>query len=259
MDTRAARELDAFLSRYAFGVVMGGKTHYVSITAQAYDDPLSDRCSALAADKLCSLQHQGKPLACRSVPLEATLPDAFQRSVLEERAADARFMGADCIQTTPGHLPVIVEGPKVVDPEARRALELRRAALRLDRDHWGERVFELLRHELFDHSDRVLGLPEHGYFCLPFAPALSVISSFSNALTRRVVEYLNAQIELIALTLGAKVDEPTQAQRELAGTLRISVALRTKLQAARPLPRPEPQAAKIEAWLLDRSLEAACG
>jgi hypothetical protein len=259
LETRAAGELDAFLSHYAASVVNGDVTEYVWITAQAYDNRLSDRCSALAADRLCSLQHQGKPLACRSVPLEATLPDAVQLSVLEERAKDAGFMGADCIQTAPGHLPVIVEGPKVVDPEARRALELRRAALRQDRDHWGDRVFQMLRRDLFDHPDRVSMLPEQGYLCLSPAPALSVISSFSNALTRRVLEYLNAQIELIALTLGAPVSEPTQTQRELAGLLRASVALRAKLQAARPLPRPEPEASAVEAWLVEQSVEAACG
>jgi hypothetical protein len=276
MDTHAAGELGAFLSHYAPRVATGNVTQYVVIAAQAYSDPLSDRCSALAEDKLCSLQHAGKPLACRSVPLEAMLPDGFQLSVLEERAEDARFMGANCIQlraerdsgavqaarsssTAPGHLPVIVEGPNVVDAEAQRALALRRGALRLDRVHWGDRVFQMLRRELFDHPDRVLALPEQGYLCLSVAPALSVISSFSNALTRRVVEYLSAQIELIALTLGAPVKAPTQAQRELAGLLRAAVALRAKLQAARPLPAPEPQASEVEAWLLGEGLEAARG
>src|SRR6185503_12943856 len=134
----------------------------------------------------------------------------------------ARFMGADCIQPraardpiATGQLPVLVDGPRVIDPEARRALKLRRAALGLDRAHWGDRVFQMLRGDLFDHPDLVLQLPERGYFCMSLAPALSVISSLSNALTRRVVEYLNAQIELVALTLGAPVKEPRQAQREL--------------------------------------------
>ena len=241
-------------------------TQYVLIAAQAYNDPRADRCSALAEDKLCSLQDNGKPLACQSVPLEATLPDAFQLSILQERAREARFMGADCIQpraeldsvvvepvrpgaTATGHLPVVVEGPRVVDPEAQRALELRRAALRRDRANWGDRVFHMLRPDLFDHPNRVLKLPERGYFCMSIAPALSVISTISNALTRRVEEYLNAQIELIALTLGGPVKEPTQVQRELAGMLRANLSLRARLRTARPLPRPAPNAPVVEAWL----------
>ncbi len=265
MDARAAGELGAFLPRYAQPVAGGEVTQYVLIAAHAYNDPLAETCAALAADNLCSLQDRGKPLACRSVPLEAMLPDAFQLSVLQERARDARFMGADCIQpraepgSPAGHLPVIVEGSRVVDPEARRALELRRAALRQDRAHWGDRVFQMLRGELFDHPDRVLKLPEQGTLCLSLAPALSVLSCVSNALTRRVVEYLNAQIELIALTLGGPVKEPTQAQRELAGMLRANVSLRARLQAARPLPQPEPDAPAVEAWLAQQDLEAPRG
>jgi hypothetical protein len=275
-DAPAAGELGAFLSHYAQGLTSGGLTQYVSITSQAYQDPLSDRCVALAEDKLCSLQDKGKPLMCRSVPLEALLPDALQRSVLEDRARDARFMGADCIQPRaeadsvvlraphPGspasvHLPVLVEGQNVVEPEAKRALELRRTALRLDRAHWGDRVFQLLRPELFDHPDRIRGLPEQGYVCLSLAPALSVISSFSNVLTRRVVEYLNAQIELIALSVGAPQQAPTQSQRELSAMLRAAIALREKLRAARPLPQPEPRAMEVEAWLRDHGTEAAHG
>jgi Fe-S-cluster containining protein len=271
-----AGHLRTFLSHHAQPAASGAAGDHVLITAQAYNDPLSERCSALAEDKLCRLQHEGKPLACRSVPLEATLPDALQLSVLLERARDARFMGADCIQPhtglepavtggmrsasrAPGHLPVLVDGARVVDPEARQALELRRAALRLDRSHWGDRVFQMLRRDLFDHPERVLRLPEDGYLCLSLAPALSVISSFSNALTRRVVEYLNAQIELIALTVGAPVKEPTQAQRELAAMLRTCVSLRAKLQAAPPLPRSEPQASEVEAWLANPGLEASHG
>jgi hypothetical protein len=255
MDARAATELTAFLLRHAQQVGAGKATQHVFIATQAYNDPLADTCSALAENKLCTLHDSGKPLACRSVPLEATLPDAFQLSVLQDRARDARFMGADCIRpraepdSAPGHLPVIVEGPRVVDREARRAVELRRAALRLDRLHWGDRVFQALRRDLFDHPDRVLTLPEQGYLCMSLAPALSVLSSVSNALTRRVVEYLNAQIELVALTVGAPAKEPTQAQRELAGMLRANVALRARLQAAPPLPEAQPGAAAVEAWL----------
>ena len=133
-----------------------------------------------------------------------------------------------------------------------RALELRRAALRLDRAHWGDRVFQMLRRDLLDHPDRVLRLPEQGYLCMSLAPALSVLSCVSNALTRRVIEYLNAQIELIALTLGAPTKAPTQAERELVGLLRANVSLRATLQAARPLPQPEPDAGVVEAWLAER-------
>jgi hypothetical protein len=274
-DAHAAAELEAFLPRYAQRAKSGTVSQYVFITAQAYNDPLAAKCAALTEDKLCSLQDNGKPLACRSVPLEATLPDVFQLSVLEARAREAEFMGADCIQprtgqdsvgvpakqgaTAPLHLPVIVEGPRVVDPEAQRALALRRAALHWDRSYWGDRVFEMLRRDLFDHPERVRGLPEQGYLCLSLAPALSVISTVSNPLARRVVEYLSAQIELIALTLGAPVKEPTQAQRELAGMLRANLALRAKLQAARPLPQPASNASEVEAWLLEQRLEAPLG
>ena len=268
----AAAELTAFLPRYAHRVVTATMDEYVSLTAQAYDDPLAAKCPALAPDKGCSLQDKGKPLACRSVPLEATLPDSFQLSVLGERARDAQFMGADCIQLQGGpnsgvaagrrastdsrQLPVIVEGTRVIDAESRHALELRRAALHLDRTHWGQSVFEMLRPHLFDQPNRV---PAQGYLCLSLAPALSVISTLSNALTRRVVEYLNAQIELIGLTLGAPVAEPSQAQRELLGMLRANLNLRAKLQTARPLPEPLAGASEVEAWLLGQASEVSRG
>ena len=272
IDARALADLHAFFSRYAQRSTSRGAGYYVLLTAQAYGDPLAAACPALSADKLCTLQDNGKPLACRVVPLEATQPDLFQLSILQGRAREAEYMGADCIQlrsgpepvvetarngsTVPRQLPVLVEGPRILEPEARRALELRRASLFRDRLHWGDRVFELLRHDLFEHPERV---PEQGYLCLPLAPALSVISAFSNALTRRVVEYLTAQIELIALTLGAPVKEPTQAHRELAGMLRVNLNLRTKLQSARPLPEPQPNATEVEAWLAGQGLEASVG
>jgi hypothetical protein len=259
----AAGELDAFLPRHAQRIGRdAARAEYVWLTAQAYDDPGVARCPALGEDKRCRVQDDQKPLACRAVPLEPTLPDSLQLSVLEERARDAAFMGADCIRPVAGspadakqHLPVVVEGQRVVDAEAQRALELRRRALRSDKAHWGNRVFALLQRDVFEHPERVAALPEQGYLCLSLAPVLSVVSSLSNALTRRVVQYLNAQIELIAVTVGPPVREPTQAQRELGGMLRANLALRSKLRAARPLPQSEPGASEVEAWLSGSTLE----
>jgi len=257
LDADTLVALSEFLPRYAQRVTSSTPgMHYVAITTQAYDDPGAGRCAALGADQRCGLENDRKPLACRVVPLEAGLPDSFQLSVLEERARDAAFMGADCIQpvaaTTPdtkAHLPVLVAGARVVDAESRRALEQRRRELVADKAYWGDRVFELLRRDVFEHPERFAALPEQGYLCLSLAPALSVVSSLSNALTRRVIDYLNAQIELVALTVGPPVKEPTQAQRELGGMLRANLALRARLQSARPLPEPRPQAAEVEAWL----------
>jgi Fe-S-cluster containining protein len=241
---------EALAGELCESVVGPNGQEFVLLAVQAFDDPERGRCPVLDAEKRCGIHFDRKPLGCRSVPLEALLPDSLQHAVLAERARDAAYFGANCIafEERPGHLP-IVSGGKVVSEEAAHALTHRRRELDEDRRFWGKTVFEHLRRELFDHPDRVAKLPRGGFLSLSLAPVLAVVASASPRCRTRCVGFLNAQIELTAEQLapgGAAAS--AGAQRELAALLRASVALRTSLQRAAPLPR-RPEADAVEAWL----------
>jgi len=241
---------DAFVPSYLHTARGPERPELVWLAAQAYDEPGLGRCPALGADNLCGVQDDSKPLGCRSVPLEPLLPDALQLQILTQRAAEAAYMGANCITLgrTKG-VPVLATQNEVVDTDARRALDERRQALALERRLWGDAVFEILRQEIFDHPDRVANLPAGGYLSLSLAPALAVISATSQPVRRRVVEYLSAQIELLAAILRGPTPLRPPSERTLQGFVRANVALRGKLQEASTDQRVNPGAREVESWL----------
>lgn len=242
-------EVQSLAERLLFRVEGAEGPDYVLLAAQAFDDPARGSCPALAEDKRCSIELDRKPKNCRSVPLEALLPDHQQRAVLARRAREAAFFGADCIVVgrRPGHLPLLDDVTLASDAES--ALEARRQELSDDKRFWGRAVFELLRPELFDHQERVAKLPVDGFFLMSLAPALALIASASARCRKRCIGFLNAQIELTAEVLGRSAKPSPQSIGELSGLLRASVALRSSFQLVRDRPAPSPEAPALEAWL----------
>ena len=174
------------------------------LVTHAWHDERLGRCPALASDGRCSIHTAGKPLVCSLAPLDALLPDAWQRVVLAARTREAAFLGADCIAAgeRPGFVP-LVRRLHVIEPEAQALLARRRAELVLEKRHWGTGVFRLLVPELFAKPEMLAKIPPDGYLSLSVAPVLMVLADISEACRKRCIEYLEAQLAL-ARTLGAE-------------------------------------------------------
>lgn len=200
-----------------------GADESLQLVLQAHYDPDAS-CPALVGDK-CDVHSDRKPAQCSVVPLDAWLPDAQQHLVLAGRVREAF---ADCIQTGEGK--TLVRQLKVVQTDAARALELRRADLRLERAYWGDAVFASLRAD----TASLLRIPRTGFVAIPPAPVLAVIATVSEPCRARCLEFLEAQL---ALNPGGTP--------ELVALARTSQVLLSKL----PWVVGHPRAAEIEAWL----------
>jgi len=222
----------------------------ILLSVQAFDDLARGSCPALDADRRCSVHLDRKPSHCRAVPLEPLLPDGAQRGVLADRELEAAYLGANCIRrgSHPGLLPLVTER-RVVDRDALEALRARRRELAEDRRVWGSKVFGLLRADLFDRPERVARLPQGGYFSMSLAPVLAVVASASPRCRVRTVVFLNAQIELMAETLGDGSKLVGRSREELESMLRASIALRASLQRGRANDARTPLSPSVEAWL----------
>jgi Fe-S-cluster containining protein len=222
----------------------------VLLAVQAFDEAALGRCPALGNDQRCGVHADRKPLACRAVPLEPLLPDRLQEPVLAERAKEAAFWGASCIVlgTREGHLPIVRER-RVVEPETAVLLTARRRELAEDRRHFGRAVFELLRPDLFDHPERVGGLPSRGFLSLSLAPALAVIASASPRCRDRTLSFLRAQLTLMSARLAPDSSASPATRRELSALLRASTALHASLERFGSLPHVHPESVAIESFL----------
>ncbi len=176
----------------------------VLLATQAFDAGLSEQCPALNAELGCSLHGAHKPGICRVVPFDALLPDSMQHLVLAERAAEARYLGSDCI--SPGAragFAVVTRRLAVVQDDVRVALAERRQALAAERRWWGQRVFQALLPELGSDGGALERLPREGFITLSLAPVLLVIAQESEHSRERCVAYLKAQAGLAQRMLGA--------------------------------------------------------
>ncbi len=222
----------------------GASSDHLLLATHAYDDGWSGRCPALAHDGGCSVHFDRKPVLCAAVPLEPLLPDSQQPGILARRARDAAFLGANCLKpgAPAGSLPLLnASGPA---PDARVALEKRRADLARDKRFWGDALYRTLPAELFG-SDRV---PTNGLLTLSIVPVVAGLARLSEGCRRRCREYVLAQASLIQTTLSALPPKAGEAQRELAAFAKSGSTL------LRVLERIKPQAssaatAEAEAWL----------
>lgn len=215
----------------------------VLLVTHAWHDERLARCPALDADGRCSLHGEDKPLVCALAPLDALVPDAWQDAVLATRAREAAFFGAACIAAgEPPDFTPLVRHLHVVDPATQKALAARRAALVLEKQHWGHGVFRLLGPELFQKPEKLAKIPPNGYLSLSVAPVLMVLADVSAACRARCVAYLDAQ-RALARILGA--EHVVRGHAELRDSL---------LRDDAPTIHPAPHVAATEAWL---GLEAA--
>ncbi len=227
----------------------------VLLATQAFDMGLSERCPALDAEQRCSLHTSRKPAICKVVPLDAWLPDELQHRVLAMRAAEARYVGSDCI--APGARPgfaLVTRRLTVVENDARAALAERRRDLEKERSFWGKSVFALLVPELFPEPAALGRLPASGFITLSLAPVLLVLADASPRCRARCIAYLDAQGQLAQRLLAdaaAHGHSQSEAVRRLGAFAGSNARLRQALAAGLPAhssPLAHEQAA-VEAWL----------
>jgi Fe-S-cluster containining protein len=197
-----------------------------SVTTQGLDYPSRARCPALSEDGYCSLHDSGKPGICATVPLNPALPNRLQYRVLQSRRKEASYMGADCIalrELEPGEkagYQPLVKGHHVVDPFYAKALDQRRADLRAEKQRWGNEIFSLLRHELFNNPVQEKRIPDNGYLSLPLVPVLAVLAKESAASRQRCVQYIDRQCALINRMVAEAIARKQVADRETTLELR---------------------------------------
>jgi Fe-S-cluster containining protein len=234
-----------------------GEPAQLLLGTRAYDTELSEHCPALDGERHCSIHDDHKPAVCRVVPFDEQLPDHLQHLVLAERAAEARYVGSDCIAPgTRAGFPVVTRRLELVDEGARAALAERRRDLANEQRFWGKSLTPLLAAELGSHSARAGSFPEHAgaFLTLSIAPVLMELAAASTRCRERCMAYLVAQGTLCERTLKearrAGFAEHA-AIRRLAAFTGTNARLLAVLTAAPPLATPLPSAecVRLERWL----------
>lgn len=212
-----------------------------SITAQGYDYPSLARCPALADDGRCAIHLHGKPLTCEVVPLDPLVPDRLQHMVLAARNQGAAYLGANCIHEGTGdHAAMLVDDGRVVDSGTLDALTRRRRALALEREVWGEAVFNALRKDLFDSPAALARIPAGGFLTISLVPALLTVAGASARCREWCVDYIDSQLALIERNTGQallrrRLDERPVTQ-QLRGFANAYRQARTALTSSAALP-----------------------
>ncbi len=168
--------------------------------------PGQGACPALLADGRCACHGDGKPLACRVVPLDASLPDAQQGAVLARRATGGpEYLGIGCIASAPhATYPVLIAGQGVV-ADAAAVLAAHRTALHAEKRYWGDALAVSLPPSLWQ------ALAASGEVAvLPPAPVLQAVAEHSPACRERCRGFASAQISLLEAAC-AKASAPEAA------------------------------------------------
>ncbi len=154
--------------------------------------------------------------------------------MLASREAEAQHFGSDCI--APGQKPgfeVVTRRLSVVDGGARAALARRREDLAEERDAWGDRVFQLLRPDLFSSAAALERLPQPGFMTLSLAPVWIALLERSLLSRARCVAYLDAQASLADRLLQDAVaggHAERDSVRQLSAFARTNARLRLQLK-----------------------------
>ncbi len=237
------RFLGSLTVRPVTHALAGATATDLALSTQAIDHGESMRCPALSPDGRCSIHEDRKPATCRVVPFDAWLPDSMQHLVLASRAAEAHYLGSDCLAAgTRAGLPVVTQGLRVVNADVRAALAERRRDLADEWRFWGSALCAELRATLLDRPSRFSGLPPGGFMTLSITPVLMVLAKASRACRERCIAYLDAQASLFG-----RPHETSQ----LAVLARSNAQLQSALAADR-LPfssMPAGESAALERWL----------
>lgn len=230
-----------------------GSRCWLLIATQAYDDASRARCPVLADDGRCTINADRKPAQCSAVPLEPLLADSEQLDILQRRARDAMYMGADCIMPTRDsaahggspvtRLPLVRRaGPA---PEVRQALEKRRADLELDKRYWGDAVVRTLPPQLLVPGT----IPSSGFLSIAVAPAILPVAEVSEHCRLRALEFARVQIETIRELRSRLPKSAARAERQLSAFAKSSTTLLTVLSKPLPARAPLEHAGDVERWL----------
>jgi hypothetical protein len=240
-----------------------GEGYDLLLTPMGFDDPGLGRCPALGQDSRCTLHSRHKPVVCSAVPLDPLLPDRLQHLVLAERWADSDDLGARCIARTTDPERTTVQGARVLDGQARRALAAGRRALAADKRFWGNAIFTQIAREFQAKPDSADRVPSEGFLVLPLAPVLELVAGISDRCRERCLEFLDAQIVLgetaaRACLLRKQPSLGTSVVR-LRDLLRANHVLRGLLLSPRlaRVTLPGVAAGDVEAWLEPAQLEAS--
>jgi Fe-S-cluster containining protein len=220
LDGEDAVQLAALQDAIFYQSEAGRRSGYmVSLVTQAFEYPSLGRCPALANDGNCAIHYQDKPRMCQVVPLDPTLPDRLQYSVLLNRRASAAYMGASCIKLE-AQAPwrPLVQQRRVTEP-FREDLHRRRADLVHEKERWGRAVFDMLG-TVLDQRHAQSRLTDDTYLVLPLAPVLAVLAAEGQAMREQCVEYIDCQLELVDAAVNRALERKRPEDRACTAQLR---------------------------------------
>jgi Fe-S-cluster containining protein len=186
------------------------------LSTQGHEDAARGACPALADDGRCTLHGRNQPGTCAVVPLDPRRQEAEQRVVLQRRAADAAYIGAQCIVAgeREGHAS-LVDGDRVVDPGYRAALLHQQSQLAAEWERWGRTVHAWLQPELARSAP-----PPGGYLALSLVPVLVALAAASPAARQRCLRYAESQLALIDRRIAWALQRRHKADRPFTEELR---------------------------------------
>lgn len=191
---------------------LNSSDHYLSIMTQAMDYESLNRCPALNESQGCSIHDDRKPTVCSMVPFDALYPNSLQNIVLLSR----RFNETCIVTGQPDGYQLVVTNRQVSDQPFRKALQQRREDLMLEKQLWGDALFQTLRMELFCHPEQAVKIPnDDRALLLSIIPVLQVLANLSESLRVRCLRYVDNQIRLLddkiaqAIARKSVADKPT--------------------------------------------------
>lgn len=210
----------ALLARLSHPLEGGGRFAEVLTLGLAPDD---GACPARLEDGRCACHDDGKPLACRVVPLDATLPEALQATLLARRASGGgEYLGEPCIQPAPHpEFPLLARGSHL-EAVAAGHLAAHREALQAEKRYWASALAASLPHTLW------AGLATSGETAiLPPAPVLLTLAAHSPGCRQRCLAYADAQLSLLRQPAGGLSSEQAARRRrffEVMQATRVELA-----------------------------------
>ena len=186
--------------------------YYLSIMTQAMDFESLNRCPALNDHYGCSIHDDRKPAVCSMVPFDSLYPDSLQNIVLLNR----RFEENCIVSGQLDGYPLVFANRQISDQSFRAALQKRRDDLILEKQLWGQAVFQTVHKELFSNNLQAAKIPaDEGALLLSIIPVLQVLANLSESLRLRCLRYIDSQIGLLddkiaqAIARKSASDKPT--------------------------------------------------
>jgi Fe-S-cluster containining protein len=234
----------------------------LAIAGQGFDYNSSTRCPVLGEDGRCEIHGNRKPATCAVVPMDALVPDRMQHLVLAGRNTADHFLDVGCIVRGPQDgFAYVTRQQSVVDPSFAAALARRRTDLAADKFWWGNRVFQLLRSDLFSSAAFSARVPVDAFLSISLEPVLLILAAASDSCRQRCFAYIDAQRALIDRTVAQallrKLPSDKPATRQLRAWGAAYQSLRRSLESGTAsVGNAGDRQGSIEAWLNGRVIAA---